>query len=214
LKQARAHSAAQQHADETKSISALVTICGRFATENKLRLRTWSLDMSIRRCLKHGNRRGEIGASRGRIEPAGLAENVDQLLVLYRSSGGYHDVTGSVRRRMQRAQVADRERGNGVACSENAIAITIVAEQLFVVDLEHEIVRCVVHHRDLLDHDLPLQLEIGRAKYGAKDEIANHIRRVADVLVQHARLIRRVLARSVRVQRAAERLQRKTDFLG
>ena len=66
---------------------------------------------------------------------------------------------------------------------------------------------------DLLEHHLALELEVGLAQQRGEDEIADHVGRDVEVLVEHARLIDGVLARGVGVERAAERLQLQRDLL-
>ena len=81
------------------------------------------------------------------------------------------------------------------------------------MQLEDEIVRRVVDHADLLEHDLPLERQIGCRAAAAGTQIGDDVGRLRQVLVEHARLKRRVLARGVRVERAAERLERQRDVL-
>ena len=85
------------------------------------------------------------------------------------------------------------------------------APQRLVVQLEHQIVRRVVHHADLLEHHLPLEQQILAPQQRMEDEIADHVGGLHEVLVEHARLERRVLAGGVRVERAAEHLERERD---
>ncbi len=84
--------------------------------------------------------------------------------------------------------------------------------QLLVVELENEIVGRVIHHPDLLEHDLPLEQQILSAQQRSKHEIADHIDGLDEVLIEHARLIRGVLARGVRIERAAQNLERQCYF--
>ena len=74
------------------------------------------------------------------------------------------------------------------------------APQRFVVQLEHQIVRRVVHHADLFEHHFALELEVVGAQRRPEDEIGEHVRRLLEMVVEHARLIRRVLPRGIRVE--------------
>ncbi|HET9004259.1 MAG TPA: hypothetical protein VFN39_09710 [Gemmatimonadaceae bacterium] len=83
--------------------------------------------------------------------------------------------------------------------------------QLLVVQLEHQVIRGVVHHADLLEHDLPLELEILGADRRPEDDVGDHVRRLVQVLVEDARLEGGVLPRRVGVERPAELLERERD---
>src|SRR5688500_3868050 len=81
------------------------------------------------------------------------------------------------------------------------------------MQLEDQVVGRVLDHADLLEDHPPLELEILGAEQWAKDQVGDDIGGMLEVLVEHARLIRRVLAGGVGVERAAERLQGQGDVL-
>ena len=85
------------------------------------------------------------------------------------------------------------------------------APELLVMQLEDEIVGRIVHHADLLEHDFTLELEIFRTDRRPEHEVGDHVGRVVQVLVENPCLEARVLARGVRVERAAQLLERECD---
>ena len=74
-----------------------------------------------------------------------------------------------------------------------------------------EILRRVLVHRDLLEHDLPLLVEL--AERGREDHVGHHRDRLLDVPVGHAGVDDGVLARGGGVQLGAHRVERLGDLL-
>ena len=87
------------------------------------------------------------------------------------------------------------------------------APERLVVQLEHEIVGRVLDHPDLLENDLSLEREIGVAQRRAEDDVADDVGGLGRCSSSTRALIHRVLARRVRVERAAERLERQRDLV-
>jgi hypothetical protein len=65
---------------------------------------------------------------------------------------------------------------------------------------EDDVVRRVLHHRDLFENHPALQLEIALAQRRAEHQIENHIGGLREMLIEHPRLIRRMLAPRVGVE--------------
>ena len=86
------------------------------------------------------------------------------------------------------------------------------APHCLVVQLENEVIRRIVHHADLLEHDSPFEVQIGLAEGGPEDEIGDDVGRDGKVFVEHSRVVRGVLASRIGVESAAERLQRERDL--
>ena len=78
-------------------------------------------------------------------------------------------------------------------------------------EVVHELLRRVLVHRDLLEHDLALLVELGERR--REDHVRHHLERVLDVTVGHARVDDRVLARGRRVQLGAHRVEGLCDLL-
>ena len=74
-----------------------------------------------------------------------------------------------------------------------------------------ELLRLVLVHRDLLEHDLALGVELGEGR--REDHLAHHVERDLELVVGHARVDDRVLARGGRVQLAAEAVEDLGDLL-
>ena len=74
----------------------------------------------------------------------------------------------------------------------------------------HELLRRVLVHRDLLEHDLALGLELLEER--REDHVAHHVERRLEVDVGHARVDERVLARRRRVELAAHPVEDLGDL--
>src|SRR4051794_10247990 len=79
------------------------------------------------------------------------------------------------------------------------------------MELENEIVRRVVHHRDLLEYHLPLEHEIRGLESRPEHDVGDHVRGALEVLIQYASLIYGVLSRRIRVERTADSLERERN---
>ena len=73
-----------------------------------------------------------------------------------------------------------------------------------------ELLRRVLVHRDLLEHDLALGVELVEER--REDHVAHHVERRLEVVVGHARVDERVLARRRGVQLAAEPVEDLGDL--
>src|SRR3569623_2852257 len=114
--------------------------------------------------------------------------------------------------RVQLLELAHAECRHRLARSEIRVTVRMRAPEHLVVELEHEIVWRIVDHPDLLEHDLSLELEILPPEQRTEDQIADDISGFDEMLIEHARLIRRMLARGVRIERAAQLLERQRDL--
>jgi hypothetical protein len=85
------------------------------------------------------------------------------------------------------------------------------AERRLRDQVVHELLRLVLVHRDLLQHDLALGIELRERR--REDHLPHHVERGLEAVVGHARVDDRVLARRGRVQLAAERVEDLRDLL-
>ena len=87
-----------------------------------------------------------------------------------------------IRTLVQRFELAHAQRRHGVSRAEDRVPVGMRAPQRFVVQLEHEIVGCVLHHPDLPEYYLSLEQQIFPAQQRTEDQIADDIRRIHEVL--------------------------------
>ena len=85
------------------------------------------------------------------------------------------------------------------------------AEDRLRDDVVDEILRVVVDHRDLLEHDLALGVDVGEGR--VVDHPDDHVERRLEPVVGHARVDERRLARGGGVQLAAEPVEDLRDLL-
>ena len=86
-----------------------------------------------------------------------------------------------------------------------------VAERRLGDQVVDELLRLVLVHRDLLEHDLALGVELGERR--REDHLPHHVERGLEPVVGDARVDDRVLARGGRVQLAAEPVEDLGDLL-
>ena len=86
----------------------------------------------------------------------------------------------------------------------------MVAEHRLGDQVVHEVLRRVLVHRDLLEHDLALGVEVGER--GREHHVAHHVHRRLEVVIRDARVDERVLARRRGVQLAAEPVEDLGDL--
>jgi hypothetical protein len=65
----------------------------------------------------------------------------------------------------------------------------MIAPHLLAMKLEHEVVRCIIYCIDLLEYNLPLEVEICLPEQRTENEVREHVRGDLDVLVENTRLI-------------------------
>ena len=110
--------------------------------------------------------------------------------------------------------VGDRPLGDGrdhVARPDHRPAERVRAEHRLGEEVVHELLRRVLVHRDLLEDDLALGVDVVEAR--REHHVAHHVDRGLEVLVRHARVDDRVLARGRSVQLAAEPVEDLGDLL-
>ena len=126
---------------------------------------------------------------------------------------GDDELRGMIRLAVELAQGTDAEVSYRLTRPKDRMAVRMRAPERLVMQLEHEVVRRILHHPDLLENNLPLQREIARAQQRPKDDIGDDVGRLHQVLVEDTGLIHRVLTRRVRVQRSTERLELQGNLL-
>ena len=87
------------------------------------------------------------------------------------------------------------------------VPIDRLAEQV-----EDLVLRVVLVHRDLFEHDLALGLQIAEAR--APDHLGHHVEGLLQVAVEHARVERGGLLVGARVELGAHRVEDLVDLLG
>ena len=86
------------------------------------------------------------------------------------------------------------------------------AEDRLGQEVVDEILRRVLHHRDLLEHDLPLGVEVRERR--REDHVRHHVERPLEMTVGDARVDDRGLARRRGVELAAHLVEDLGDLLG
>ena len=128
-------------------------------------------------------------------------------------AGRRHDdvvvrVGGAVVRGRARVRLDGRDH---VGAPDHRPAERMAAEDRLRDDVVDEVLRVVVDHRDLLEHDLALGVDVGEG--GVVDHPDDHVERRLEPVVRHAGVDERRLARGGGVQLAAEAVEDLRDLL-
>ena len=124
---------------------------------------------------------------------------------------GDDDVAADVHRAVVRGERAPADARDHVARADHRPPERRVAEDGLGEEVVHELLRRVLVHRDLLEDDLALGVELRERR--REDHVRHHVDRRLEVRVRHARVQHRVLARRRRVELAAEPVERLRDLL-
>jgi hypothetical protein len=121
------------------------------------------------------------------------------------------DVGARVHRAVIRADRAPADRRDHVCGADHGPAKRMPAEDGLREEVVHELLRRVLVHRDLLEHDIALVIELGEPR--CEHHVGHHRDRLLDVAVGHAGVDDGVLARGRRVQLGAHRVEYLGDLL-
>ena len=86
----------------------------------------------------------------------------------------------------------------------------VVAEDRRAEHVEDRVLRVVLVHRDLLEHDLALGVDVVERR--PPDHVGHHVERARQVLVEHPRVDRRGLLVGARVELRAHRVEQLVDL--
>ena len=99
---------------------------------------------------------------------------------------GDDDVAGHVHRAVVRRERAPRDGRDHLARPDHRPSERVVAEDGLREEVVDELLRRVLVHRDLLEHDLALGVELGERR--REDHVGHHVDRRLEVRVRHARV--------------------------
>jgi hypothetical protein len=122
-----------------------------------------------------------------------------------------HDVARRVGRAVVAGERPAADRGDDVRGSDHRAPERVVAKDCLREEVVHELLRRVLVHRDLLEDDLPLLVDLGEG--GREDHVRDHLERGVDVVVGHPRVDHGVLPRGRSVQLGTHRIERLGDLL-
>ena len=215
LEHARAHAATQKGAEEDDGVSQRIFVAYGGAADDDVRLRALARDMSPPRRFSRGRRHHEAGGvARLAPQPPGALERCEQRVMLDVAGRGHDQLAGMIGAPVERLEVRCPQRGHRVASAEDGVTVGMLTPERVTVQLEHEVVGRIVDHRDLLEHHLPLEVEIRLAQQRRKDEVPDDVGGNVEVLVEDAGLVHGVFTRCIGVERSTERLEFQRDLLG
>ena len=163
------------------------------------------LELAARRCDRR--RHGRVGALR-----LGLRDLLDELVVVERPGCRHDDVA----RHVASAQKSRRPSA-GVPATTSARPMIAPAQRVRAEDrlaehVEDLVLRVVLVHRDLLEDDLALVVEVVLREARPPDHVGHHVQRPLEVHVEHARVDRRRLLAGPRVELRAHAVEDLVDL--
>ena len=141
-----------------------------------------------------------------------LSTMLDELVVVDAPRRGDDDVVRAVAIAVKGAERAPGDGRDHIGRAQDRPSQRMTAEDGPGDQVEDQLLGRVVHHRDLLEDDLPFRVEVGEA--GSEDHVGHDVERGLQVLVEDARVDDRVVARGRGVQLAAERVEDLGDLEG
>ena len=109
------------------------------------------------------------------------------------------------------ADRAPADRGDHLRAADHRPAERVLVEDGLREQVVDEVLRRVLDHRDLLQHDLALGVDVREGR--REDHVRHHVERVLEMAVGDARVDDRVLARRGRVQLPAHLVEDLGDLL-
>src|SRR3954447_12738480 len=165
-----------------------------------------------------GGARAGGAAPRGRplagALDAGRAHEIDERVVVDRAGRRDDDVRRHVARGVEGAQRRGRGAADDLRAADDRPAERMVAEDGLAEHVEDLVLRVVLVHGDLLEHDLALLVERPRVEARAPDHVGHDVERLREVDVEHARVDRRRLLARARVQLGAHGVEHLVDLEG
>ena len=125
---------------------------------------------------------------------------------------GDDDVARAVRLAVVRRERAATHGRDHTCAPDHRPAERVAAEDGLGQEVVDEILGRVLHHRDLLEHDLALGVDVGERR--REDHVRHDVEGALEMAVRDARVDDRRLARRGRVQLAAHLVEDLRDLLG
>ncbi len=112
-----------------------------------------------------------------------LANHRTQLVVAHVARGREDDLVGLVRAPVVGRESAARDARDDVGASDHGPPERMRAEHGLGRDVVHEVVRRVLDHGDLLEHHLPLGVDVHER--GSEDHVRHHVERPLEAVVRN-----------------------------
>ena len=158
--------------------------------------------------------RAAAGRSAGSRCPSSALERggneLDDLVVVDVACCRDDDVPGHVHLRVVPRKRVSRDRRDHLGRADHRASERMVGEDGIRDQVVHELLRRVVVHRDLLQHDLALRIELRERR--REHHVAHHIHRRLEMVIGDPPVHERVLARGRGIQLAAEPVEDLGDL--
>ena len=177
----------------------------------------WYCSVSFRWKASRGGGAADPGRAR-RGAPSGRADlrlhaldQRDEALVREIPGRSDDDVAGRVARAVIRGDRAPGDVGYHLRAPQHGASQRVVPENRLREEVVDQLLRRVLDHRDLLEDDLALGVEVDELR--REDQVGHHVERFLDMLVQHACVDDGVVACGRRIELAAEAVEDLRDLL-
>src|SRR4051812_19203594 len=159
-----------------------------------------------------GRRRRQRRGRRAGALDAGRAHELDERVVVDRAGRRDDDVRRHVARRVECPEGRRDRTADDLGAADDRAPERVVAEDGLAEHVEDLVLRVVLVHGDLLEHDLALLLELALVEARAPDHVGHHVEGLGEVDVEHARVHRRRLLAGARVELGAHRVEQLVDL--
>ena len=160
-------------------------------------------------CTSGARTFGPAAGRSGRRSSAWVDE-LDHLVVVEIPGRCDDDVPGDVHRVVVTRDRLAGDRRDHLGSADHRPPERMVGEDRLCDQVVDELLWRVVVHRDLLEHDVALGVELGKRR--GEHHVAHHIHRGREVVIRDPRVDQRVLARGCGVQLAAETVEDLGDL--
>ena len=155
---------------------------GAEADVDLLGLLALELQRRARRVRRRDQRRR--GVDRPQLER--VRRELDDRVVVDRAGRRDHDRAGDVALRVERGDLLDRRVADDRGAADDRAPQRVLAVDGAAEHVEDDVLRVVLVHRDLLEHDLALGVDV--AEGGPPDHVGHDVERHRQVLVEHPRV--------------------------
>jgi hypothetical protein len=139
-----------------------------------------------------------------------LGRELDDRVVIDRPGGRDHDRARHVATRVELGDHVDRRVADDRRAADDRPPERVCAEDGLAEHVEHRVLRIVLVHRDLLEHDLALGVHV--LERGAPHHVGHHIEGRGQVLIEHPRVDRGALLVGSGVELGAHAVEELIDL--
>jgi hypothetical protein len=141
-----------------------------------------------------------------------FAHQCDDVIVVDVARHRHHHAIRRVAADVEGMQLGPRHRRDRLDTADHGSTHRVIAEHRRQEDVPERVLRIVVAHRDLLQHDVAFHLDVVGRALAPQHDVGDQVDRQLQIGVEHVRVVAGVLAGGERVQLTAHRVDRLRDL--